>query len=365
MASTNLHLVPLDLGGNELRNAVIQVLASSPSNALGKIYYDSANNSLRYYNNTEWVNVDARLRTNIPLANLATDPLARANHTGTQTASTISDLAVTVKAYRLDEFAVPTANISLNGQKITNLGTPTVDSDAATKLYVDDAVQAAATGLDPHDSVVAATTANITLSGAQTIDSVSVTAGQRVLVKNQTTGSQNGIYVCAAGAWTRATDADVTGELEFGSTTAVLGGNTNGGTTWVLNTTGTITIDTTDQSWVLFSSSTAYTAGNGLSLTGRSFAAVAAPSGGIVVDGTGISVATNVSRGYTTDLSGSNTTYTVTHNLGTKNVIAQVYNNSTDDQVSAGITAATTNTVTVTFGTAPSSNAYRCSVVKA
>lgn len=80
----------------------------------------------------------------------------------------------------------------------------TLWSSEKTKSYAD----AIAQGLNPKQSVRAATTANITLSGAQTIDGVSIIAGDRVLVKNQTAGEDNGIYVCASGAWTRATDAD-------------------------------------------------------------------------------------------------------------------------------------------------------------
>ena len=83
------------------------------------------------------VNADINASAAIALSKLATDPLARANHTGTQTASTISDLATTVKAYRLDEFAAPTSSVSFNSQKITGLGTPTTSTDAATKGYID------------------------------------------------------------------------------------------------------------------------------------------------------------------------------------------------------------------------------------
>jgi hypothetical protein len=87
---------------------------------------------------------------------------------------------------------------------ITGLASPTNDSDAATKGYVD----ALAQGIDAKASVVVATTANITLSGTQTIDGVAVSVGDRVLVKDQSTASQNGIYLCASSTWTRTTDAD-------------------------------------------------------------------------------------------------------------------------------------------------------------
>lgn len=99
--------------------------------------------------------------------------------------------------------------------------------------------------------VVAATTANITLSGAQTIDGVNVAAADRVLVKNQTTGAANGIYVAAAGAWTRATDFDGAGEVVAGAYVRVLGGTANAGA-WVLTTPNPITVGTTAQTWLLF-----------------------------------------------------------------------------------------------------------------
>jgi hypothetical protein len=83
------------------------------------------------------VNADINASANIALSKLATDPLARANHTGTQTASTISDFDTQVRTSRLDQMAAPTGSVSLNSQKITSLGTPTTSTDAATKGYID------------------------------------------------------------------------------------------------------------------------------------------------------------------------------------------------------------------------------------
>jgi hypothetical protein len=83
------------------------------------------------------VNADINASAAIALSKLATDPLARANHTGTQTASTISDFDTQVRTSRLDQMAAPTASVSLNSQKITNLATPTLSGDAATKGYID------------------------------------------------------------------------------------------------------------------------------------------------------------------------------------------------------------------------------------
>jgi len=167
----------------------------------------------------------------------------------TLTASKISDFATTAQGYRLDQFAAPTTDVSFNSNKLTNLATPTSDSDAATKAYVD----AARSGLDVKQSVRAATTANITLSGTQTVDGVALTAGDRVLVKDQTSGSQNGIYVVAAGAWARATDADTSTEVTPGMFTFVEEGTSNADSGWVLSTNSTITLGTTSLAFAQFS----------------------------------------------------------------------------------------------------------------
>ena len=98
------------------------------------------------------------------------------------------------------------ADQSHGGFRITNLADPTASQDAVTLAYMN----ARLNGLTPKAPARAATTANITLSGTQTIDGVAVVAGNRVLVKNQTTTSQNGIYVVAAGAWSRSADMDQT-----------------------------------------------------------------------------------------------------------------------------------------------------------
>ena len=156
---------------------------------------------------------------------------------------------------------------SMGGFKLTNLGTPTQDSDAATKQYVDLAVQ----GLDLKASTKVATTGDITLSGAQTIDGVSVVAGDRVLVKDQTDASENGIYVAAAGAWARAADADGNpdGEVTSGMFTFVEQGTIGGQHGFVLSTADPIVVGTTDLEFVQFSGAGQITAGTGIVLNGN------------------------------------------------------------------------------------------------
>lgn len=172
---------------------------------------------------------------------------ARATHTGTQLASTISDFDAQVQANRLDQLAAPNTSVSAGNQKITNLADPVSTSDAVTKGYADALLQ----GLSPKQSVRAATTANITLSGAQTIDGVAVIAGDRVLVKNQSTGSQNGIYLAASGAWSRAVDADTAAEIKQAFAFAEEG-TTNADTGWVMTTNAPITLGSTALTFVQF-----------------------------------------------------------------------------------------------------------------
>jgi hypothetical protein len=162
--------------------------------------------------------------------------------------------------------AAPTSNLSLNSQKIVSLADPSNPQDAATKAYVD----AARSGLDVKASVRAATTANLTsLSGEVTVDGVDLVAGNRILVKNQSSAQNNGIYVVAAGAWSRATDADADAEVTSGMFTFVEEGTANGDSGWVLSTNGSISVGVTEIAFVQFSGAGQITAGDGLTKTGN------------------------------------------------------------------------------------------------
>ena len=168
---------------------------------------------------------------------------------------------------------IGTTNVALGATSLTLGGLtsvavtqdPTTALQLATKQYVDSVAQ----GLSTKAPVACATTANITLSGEQTIDGVT-TSSSRVLVKNQSTSSQNGIYVSASGAWTRSTDADTWTEL-VSAYTWVQQGTVNGDTGWVCTVDPGGTIGVTAVTWVQFSGAGTYTAGTGLTLTGTQF----------------------------------------------------------------------------------------------
>jgi hypothetical protein len=374
-------LTNLDLTGLEIQNVRAQNLATAPGTPLvGRFYYDTATNKLTYWNGTAWINTDGstipdntitsakivngailnediNAAAAIALTKLATDPLARANHTGTQLASTISDFNTARDLQRLDQHAVPTASVNLNSQKITNLGAPTLDTDATTKLYVDAAIN----GLDWKLSVRVATTANITLSGAQTVDGVSLVAGDRVLVKNQTTGSANGLYLVAAGAWTRTTDADSNAEVTSGLATFVEEGTTNGNQQWVLNTDNPITLGTTALVFAqVGATGGAPTAGAGLTLISNTYDV--GQGTGIIVsaDAIAIDAAVVVRKVTATVGDGAALFYVVTHNLGNQWATVQVVRNTAPfDVVGADIELTDANTVTVRFAVAPTVAAYR------
>jgi hypothetical protein len=160
--------------------------------------------------------------------------------------------------------------IAMGTNKITGLGTPTDGTDAATKNYVDSAAQ----GIDWKASVRAATTANVTLASdlenGDVLDGVTLATGNRILVKNQSTGSENGIYVVkASGAPDRSTDADLAAELTSNFAVFVEEGTLNADQGYVLTNDGAITIGTTALAFTQFTGLGQIVAGTGLDKTGN------------------------------------------------------------------------------------------------
>lgn len=142
-----------------------------------------------------------------------------------------------------------TGDQSLGNNKLTNLATPVAGTDAANKSYVDTQISTISGLFTAKGTVKAATTANITLSGTQTIDGVAVVAGDRVLVKNQAAPAENGIYVASEGAWARSEDMNVWGEVP-GAWVTVQEGTTNSDTAWLSTANQGGTLDTTAITWI-------------------------------------------------------------------------------------------------------------------
>lgn len=217
--------------------------------------------------------------------------LDRTNHTSTQLASTISNFDTQVRTSRLDQMAAPTADVSLNTRKLINVLDPVSAQDAATKAYVD----ATAVGLDVKSSVRVSATGNLAAgtynstggtsgrgqwtAAINVVDGITLAAGNRVLLKEQTTAAQNGIYVVTVvgtgvtGVWDRAPDFDADPEVTSGAFVFIEEG-TNAAEGYVLTTANPITIGGaagTAIAFTQFSGAGTWIAGNGLTLTGQTF----------------------------------------------------------------------------------------------
>lgn len=215
-------------------------------------------------------------------ADLAASDIPSLTHTK------ISDFDTGVRTNRLDQMAAPIDVVSFNGQRITNVATPTQSTDAVNKAYADALVN----GLDIKESCRVATTGNVSVtggSGSLTIDGVTLANGDRILVKDQSTASENGIYyfdVYSSPTWrlSRATDADGNDEVSPGMFTFIEEGTVNADSGYVLTTNGNINVGSTSLTFTQFSGAGMVVAGNGLTKTGNTLAVGA---------GTGITVNAN------------------------------------------------------------------------
>lgn len=265
---------PIDLTSLELLNAKAHNLGSDPtglgSGDKGLIWFNTATSKWMYWNGTT-----------------AIDPLARANHSGTQTASTVSDLATVVKAYRLDEFAAPNTSVSMGTQKLTSLLAGTTGTDAVNKTQLDAVAASAATGTSIKDPVRAASLANTVIASTgngASMDGVTLATTDRVLLKAQTAPAENGIYVVGASALTRSADMDATTEVKPGTMLYVTEGTVNGDKAFAVTSDAAITVGTTAMTWGQIGSSATYTAGDGIDITGTVVSAKPV-SGGYITNG--------------------------------------------------------------------------------
>lgn len=418
-------LTSINLTKNELLNARIQNLSTAPSAPVtGQIYYDTDDNILYFWNGSTWRSTDAAA-AGVPASTWNANTIVKADTddnpvaltvaeqtlVGRLTGGVIEDLSISdvktllsltdadVKTLvgamvsgntetgitvtyeagdqtldfvisALDDLPAPNGDLSMATFKITNLGTPTASTDAATKGYVDSAIN----GLSWKDQVRVATAVAGTLAtdfeNGDTVDGVTLATGDRILIKNQAAPAENGIYVVAAsGAPTRATDADSEADL-LSAAVFVQSGTANADTAWTMNTDAPITVDATGLVWAQFGAGATYTAGDGLTLTGNDFDvnvdnstieisgdALRVKDGGI----TDAKLADDVAKQYVETIGdNSSTSIAVTHSLGSRDVDVQVYRVASPyDTVECDVTRNSTSQVTLGFAVAPTTGEFR------
>lgn len=386
-------LVSLDLAKNELLNGRLQNLASAPSSPVsGQMYYDTGTNKFGIFNGTTWdymgagagdfssntaSSVDGEIvlfsgtggktgkrATGTGIAKITSGVLGTATAgtdylapngdgsaltgiTQSQIANLSSDLAL----------LAPKASPTFTGT--VTVPTPSNATDAASKGYVDNAVQ----GLSWKQAVRVATTATVSLANGlengDTIDGVTLATGDRVLVKDHSTPANNGIYiVSASGTASRAPDADTSAEIDS-MTVYVEQGTANADTVWTL-TTDNPTLGSTALTFAQVNGgsvpqATTTTQGK-VELATQAEAQAKTDTDRAL---TPASVA-DFARKYTGLIgNGSNTSLGVTHGLGSQWVTAQVFDASTNEEVECDIVLTNGTTTTFTFATAPANNAYR------
>lgn len=275
-------LTNIDLNGNQLLNGSLEKLATAPTGFEGRMYYDTTLNLVQVYANGAWKKSVHSITSGGGVGIAEALTISDSNGIVTITpnvADTDSAGLLPAAMWQMltDSTSDATASklVKRDGNGNTKVATPTDANHAATKGYVDAARQ----GLDVKQSVRLATTAPINialdLEAGDTIDGVTLVAGDRVLVKDQSTATENGIYVAvaaSAGAASRSSDANGTvdtGELNPGTFTFVEEGTVHADKGFVVSTNGTITIGSTSIVWTQFSGAGSFEAGDGLSKTGN------------------------------------------------------------------------------------------------
>jgi len=274
-------LTNIDLNQNQLINAKFEALATNPStgNFEGRMYFNTATFTLMVYANAAWRKSVHSIVSGGGAGIAEALTVSESNGTVTLTLNVAdTDSAGLLPAAMWNTITDATSDatasklVKRDASGNAKVATPTDAAHIATKGYVDAARQ----GLDVKQSVRVASTANVAIStgleAGDIIDGVTLVAGDRVLLKNQTTASQNGIYVAvASGAASRSSDANGTadtGELKSGTFTFVEEGTVNFDSGFVISTDGTITVGTTGITWTQFSGAGSFDAGDGLSKTG-------------------------------------------------------------------------------------------------
>lgn len=421
-------LTNIDLNQNQLINAKFEALATNPSsgNFEGRMYFNTATFTLMVYANAGWKKSVHSIVSGGGVGIAEALTVSESNGTVTLTLNVAdTDSAGLLPAAMWNMLTDATSDatssklVKRDGSGNAKVATPTDSAHIATKGYVDAARQ----GLDVKQSVRVATTAAVNLASdlntGDVIDGVTLVAGDRVLVKNQVSESENGIYVAtASGTALRSSDANGTadtGELKPGTFAFVEEGTVNSDKGFVVSTNGTITIGSTAIAWTQFSGAGSFEAGDGLSQSGNTInvnvtsnrTAITADAIDIsanyvgqtsittlgtittgVWNGTDVAVAdggtnSSTASGARTNLAadgtqgagvstpvlarvvakvigdGTATSFAVQHGFATRDVLVEVYNASTYDTVICDVVRTDTNNVTVTFSVAPTLNSYR------
>lgn len=371
-----------------MQNARLQNLGTAPSSpVLGQEYYDTALGHLYVYAAAGWEQASGATSFGTQTANTvyagpaSAGPslptfraLVAADITGfTVTHTFISDFDTQVRLSRLDQMAAPTASVSLNSQKITNLLDPTNPQDAATKNYVDLTAQ----GFNPKPTARVATAAALpantysngtsgvgatltaTSVGTLTVDGVLTALGDVILVKNEVAGANNGLYTVttagAAGAayvLTRSTSMDTASEYKGAYIVVDLEGTANKNSIWLCTNTAAPTVGTTAITFVQINGANDLIAGTGITISGNTISYNPATATGVI-------------KSYTATIgNASATSFAITqatHGLASTGAIhAQLFDATSGDQVYTDTNVNNSNgTVTFTFAAAPASNAYR------
>jgi len=291
----------LDFAKYEGRNLRGHQLGTAPSSPVtGQLYYNTADNTLYWYDGSQWVSARGGAASVPPattgalgtiqlagdLSGTATSPqiaagvitdveVAAANKDGLQGTASMRTLGFGAQQalygnVALNQIQVPTGSLLLNNQRIASMADPTAATDAATKQYVDNLSQ----GLDTKLSARAIATTNITLSGTQTVDGVALVVNDRCVVAGQSTAANNGIYSVQSGAWTRTTDADTWNEL-ISAYVFIESGTANADSGWLCTVDPGGTLGSTAVTWTQFSGAGQITAGAGLTKTGNTLDVVA------------------------------------------------------------------------------------------
>lgn len=430
-------LTNLDLTQNQILNGTFEILGSDPSsnNFEGRMIYNSTEDTIKVYTGSAW----RKMIHSVAAAGTHTDAITISESNGSVSitlnlADADSAGLLSTTFYALLNNATSSNTNSTLALRDSNgrlqVSSPSADLDAANKAYVD----GARSGLDVKASVKFATNTALaaytyssgvitaSADGALSVDGLTPVAGNRILVKNETSSNApyNGIYevtdtgdVDSPFVLTRTSDANDNAEVTPGMFTFVEQGNTWADSGWILTTDGTVNIGSTNLTFVQFSSAGQSIAGNGLTKTGNTIDVVGTADRitanadsvdiastyvgqtsittlGTITTGTwnGVDIAiadggtssstaagarTNLAdttAGFTTStpvlarvasqtVTGGSTSFNIDHNFGTRDVTVQVYDVASYDTVVTDVVRASTNRVTVTFTAAPGASSYR------